>query len=87
VLDIGRVQARWVGRSLHASLTVAVDGNVSVADAHGIGEAVHHHIIHDLPGVAQVDVHVDPWKAHAQDAHRATAAHPQLPPDDHPHHH
>src|SRR5947207_66445 len=50
VLGIGRVQARWVGRSLNVSLTVAVDGNVSVADAHAIAEAAHHHIIHDLPG-------------------------------------
>jgi len=87
VLGIGRVQARWVGRSLNVSLTVAVDGTMSVADAHAIAEAVHHHIIHDLPGVAQVDVHVDPWEAHAQDAHRATATHPPLPADDHPHHH
>src|SRR5205807_763408 len=74
VAGIGRVQARWVGRSLNVSLTVAVDGNASVADAHAIAEAVHHHIIHDLPGVAQVDVHVDPWESHAQDAHRPTAA-------------
>src|SRR2546423_758833 len=51
VLGIGRVQARWVGRSLHVALTVAVDGNVSVANAHAIAETVHHHIIHDLPGV------------------------------------
>jgi cation diffusion facilitator family transporter len=87
VLGIGRVQARWVGRSLNVSLTVAVDGKLSVADAHAIAEAVHHHMIHDLPGVAQVDVHVDPWEAHAQDAHRATAAHPPVPADDHPHHH
>jgi len=87
VAGVGRVQARWVGRSLYVTLTVAVDGTVSVADAHGVAEAVHHHIIHDLPGVAQVDVHVDPWEAHAQDAHQATAAHPPPPADDHPHHH
>ena len=83
VAGVGRVQARWVGRSLYVTLTVAVDGTVSVADAHGIAEAVHHHIIHDLPGVAQVDVHVDPWEAHAQDAHRATAAHPPVRRDEH----
>jgi cation diffusion facilitator family transporter len=76
VAGIGRIQARWAGRSLYVTLTVAADGNATLADAHTIAEAVHHHIIHELPGVAQVDVHVDPWQAHAEDAHRATAQHP-----------
>ncbi|HLW18481.1 MAG TPA: cation diffusion facilitator family transporter [Actinomycetota bacterium] len=87
VAGVGRIQARWAGRSLYVTLTVAVDGNVPVSDAHGIAEAVHHHIIHDLPGVSQVDVHVDPWEAHAQDAHRATSEHPPIARDEHGHHH
>ena len=82
VAGIGRIQARWAGRSLYVSLTVAADGNATLADAHSIAEAVHHHIIHDLPGVAQVDVHVDPWQAHAEDAHRATAGHPPAGDDE-----
>jgi cation diffusion facilitator family transporter len=87
VAGVGRIQARWTGRSLYVTLTVAVDGNVPVSKAHGIAEAVHHHIIHDLPGVAQVDVHIDPWEAHAQDAHRATSEHPPVDRDEHGHHH
>lgn len=87
VAGLGRIQARWVGRSLYVTLTVAVDGNVPVSEAHGIAEAVHHHIIHDLPGVAQVDVHIDPWEAHARDAHRETSAHPPVARDEHPHDH
>jgi cation diffusion facilitator family transporter len=87
VAGVGRVQARWVGRSLYVTLTVAVDGGIAVSDAHAIAEAVHHHMIHDIPGVAQVDVHVDPWEAHAESAHRATSAHPPTPGEDHGHHH
>jgi len=87
VMDVGRIQARWAGRSLYVSLTVAADGELSLADAHGVAEAVHHHIIHDLPGVAQVDVHVDPWAAHAERAHPSTADHPPVPRDDHGHPH
>jgi cation diffusion facilitator family transporter len=87
VAGVGRVQARWVGRSLYVTLTVAVDGNATVSDAHAVAEAVHHHIIHDLPGVAQVDVHVDPWEAHAQDAHPQTSAHPPVARDEHGRHH
>lgn len=87
VLGLGRVQARWAGRSLYVSLTIAVDGNLPLADAHGVAEAVHHQIIHELPGVAQVDVHIDPWEAHAEQAHHDTAAHPVVPPEHRGHAH
>jgi len=86
---IGRVQARWAGRSLYVTLTVAADGSQSLSDAHAIAEAVEHHIIHDVPGVAQVDVHVDPWEAHGDEAHARTAAHrgEAVVPEDHEHRH
>src|SRR5206468_12762841 len=75
VASIGRVQARWAGRSLYVTLTVAADGNLSLDDAHAVAEAVAHRILHDVPGVAQVDVHVDPWEPHSAEAHARTAAH------------
>jgi cation diffusion facilitator family transporter len=75
VVDVGRIQARWAGRSLYVTLTVAVDPSMPVSKAHDIAEAIHHHILHDVPGVAQVDVHVDPGEAHGGDAHRRTTAH------------
>lgn len=83
VAGVGRIQARWAGRSLYVTLTVAADGNVTLSDAHGVAEAVHHHILHDIPGVAQVDVHIDPWEAHARDAHPRTAGHPSAPREEH----
>lgn len=87
VVSVGRVQARWAGRSLYVSLTVAADGHITLDRAHAIAEDVHHRIIHHVPGVAQVDVHVDPWEAHAADAHPATADHPRTRPDPHQGHH
>lgn len=72
---VGRCQARWAGRSLYVSLTVAVDEHMTVADAHDVAEHLHHEILHDIPGVAQVDVHVDPGEPHGPDAHDHTAAH------------
>jgi cation diffusion facilitator family transporter len=88
--SIGRVQARWAGRSLYVTLTVAADGSQSLSDAHAIAEAVAHRILHEVPGVAQVDVHVDPWEPHGDEAHARTAAHqegrePRALPDDHEH--
>jgi cation diffusion facilitator family transporter len=76
VADCGRIQARWAGRSLYVSLTVAAAGDLSLSEAHDVAEHVHHQIIHEFPGVAQVDVHVDPWEAHAESSHPVTTGHP-----------
>jgi cation diffusion facilitator family transporter len=94
VASIGRVQARWAGRSLYVTLTVAADGNLSLDRAHEVAEAVAHQILHDVPGVAQVDVHVDPWEPHGEGAHARTSAHadgrdhardPAAAPEEHRH--
>ncbi|MBI4730002.1 MAG: cation transporter [Acidobacteria bacterium] len=75
VASVGRCQARWAGRSLYVTLTVAVDGRLPLARAHEVAETVHHRILHELPGVAQVDVHLDPWEAHGDEAHASTRRH------------
>lgn len=87
VAGTGRIQARWAGRSLYVTLTVAADGDLTLNDAHAVAEAVHHQVIHEFPGVAQVDVHVDPWEAHARDAHPRTSDHPRPTDEGHGHHH
>ncbi|MGH2725416.1 MAG: cation diffusion facilitator family transporter [Actinomycetota bacterium] len=75
VAGCGRVQARWAGRSLYVAVTVAAKGDLPLSEAHAVGEAVHHRILHDVDGVAQVDVHVDPWEPHAREAHAGTSDH------------
>lgn len=87
VTATGRVQARWAGRSLYVTLTVAADGALPLRAAHEIAETVHHNLIHEFPGIAQVDVHVDPGAAHEHDAHPSTAHHPIVPPEARGHHH
>jgi cation diffusion facilitator family transporter len=84
VRKCGRVQARWAGRSLYAIVTVAADGSLPLTETHDISERVHHALLHEVDGIAQVDVHVDPWEPHAQEAHEATTRH--VSPDDHDDH-
>ncbi len=86
VVSCGRIQARWAGRSLYVVVTVAVDGELSLAGAHEVGERVHHAILHDVTGVVQVDVHVDPWEPHGYEAHRETDSH-VVTPDEYRHLH
>ncbi len=75
VAGCGRIQARWAGRSLYVSVTVAADGNLPLAQAHSVSERLHHRILHEMDGVSQVDVHVDPWEPHSSEAHARTAGH------------
>lgn len=74
----GRIQARWAGRSLYVSVTVAADGDLALSKAHDITEELHHRILHDVEGVAQVDVHVDPWEPHGAKEHAETGDHDQV---------
>jgi cation diffusion facilitator family transporter len=89
VIDSHDVQARWAGRSLLVNLHVSLDEDLPLHEAHGIGEDVRHAILHDVDGVAQVNVHFDPWAEGSDDAHyhRATAHHFGDGPDggEHPH--
>jgi cation diffusion facilitator family transporter len=75
VIGLGRVQARWAGRSLYVTVTAAADGSLPLSEGHAIAESIHHKILHEVPGVAQVDVHVDPWEPHGADAHAGSDEH------------
>jgi len=82
------VRARWLGRSLHVLVHVTVDPSLPLGEAHALGERVRHRIFHSQPGVAEVDVHLDPagtdeHASHAETLHHVTAARPDH--DDHDH--
>src|SRR6266508_2733847 len=74
------VRARWLGRSLHVLVHVQVDPDLPLGEAHALGERVRHRIFHSQPGVAEVDVHLDPagtdeHASHAETLHHVAAGH------------
>lgn len=73
VVDVHDVRARRVGRSLLIQLHAEVDGALPLRDAHAIAEEIRHALMHELPEVLMVDVHLDP--AGEEDAHAPTAHH------------
>jgi cation diffusion facilitator family transporter len=76
VRDVHALRARWAGRSLLAQLHVVVDGDLTLRQAHDIGEEVRHALVHEFPSLAEVDVHVDPEPEHPDgDPHASTAHH------------
>src|ERR687898_1590086 len=68
-------RARWVGRSLHVLVHAEVDPDLPLRDAHDLGEQARHAIFHALPGVAEVDLHLDPAGVAERDSHGHTLHH------------
>jgi cation diffusion facilitator family transporter len=68
-------RARWVGRSLHVLVHVEVDPDLPLRAAHDLGERARHAIFHAVPGVAEVDLHLDPAGVAEHDSHGETLHH------------
>ena len=49
VLGVGTVRLRWVGHQLWAECEIAVNGDISAVQAHGIAVAAEHDLLHALP--------------------------------------
>ena len=68
-------RARWVGRSLHVMVHAEVDPDLPLRNAHALGEQARHAVFHALPGVAAVDLHLDPAGLDERDSHGETLHH------------
>jgi len=78
------VRARWIGHRLHAEVSVAVPGAASVADGHAIAKEVRHQLLHHVPHLGGVTLHVDPREEAGDRHHRLlTHSHDGLPPHAH----
>jgi divalent metal cation (Fe/Co/Zn/Cd) transporter len=62
-------RARWVGHRLSGELAVTVDQDLTVAEGHATGEAVRHALLHALPHVKDVTVHLNPCGHGGEDPH------------------
>lgn len=69
-------RARWVGHTLHVSLNIEVDPELTIANAHAIAEEVRHRLFHQVEGISEAIIHTDP-ASHSGDAHQLMAHHMQ----------
>ncbi len=80
VEDVTDARARWVGHRLHVDVSVSVRGGLTVAEGHGVAKEVRHQLLHHLPHLGGVTVHVDPHGEGGERHHRITPhAHDGLP--------
>jgi cation diffusion facilitator family transporter len=75
VLGVDHIRVRWLGHELYAALDLTVPATLSIARAHQIAETVHHHLLHEVPRLADVTIHTNPSHAAGDDPHALTAHH------------
>jgi cation diffusion facilitator family transporter len=80
VAAVTEVRARWLGHRLHAELNIAVDPQLTIAQAHAVAAEVRHQLLHHLNYLSLVVIHVDPADQSGEAHHRIHAhAHDGLP--------
>jgi cation diffusion facilitator family transporter len=60
VKSVHDVKARWIGHMIRVDISIAVDENLSVRDGHNIAVKVNHKLIHEIPHLENITIHVDP---------------------------
>jgi cation diffusion facilitator family transporter len=82
--EVSDVRARWVGHRLHVELSVAVPGQLTVEEGHAVASEVRHQLLHHMPHLGGVAVHVDPLGRSGERHHGIGAhAHDGLPTHTH----
>ena len=84
VKEVTEVRARWLGHRLHAELNIAVDPQLTIAQAHAVAGEVRHQLLHHLDYLSLVVIHVDPADQSGEAHHRIERhAHDGLPAHSH----
>lgn len=72
VRDVTDVRLRWSGHRLCAEVNLAVSPELSVAQAHAIAVEARHQLLHHLPYLSNVTIHIDPEDLSGEEHHRIT---------------
>lgn len=76
VASVGDVRLRWIGHRLRAEVTIAVDGELTIRQAHSVTVEAEHALLHAVPRLTAALVHADPIpRAGEPDPHEALAHH------------
>jgi cation diffusion facilitator family transporter len=75
VQDVSSVQVRWIGHTLHAETLIVADPHLELIEAHQVAERARHEMLHAVPKLSSVTVHVDPASQDGSDPHAELAHH------------
>jgi cation diffusion facilitator family transporter len=75
VRDVESLRLRWLGHRLRAETGIVVDHSLGIVDAHAIAVDAHHRLLHRVPRLSDVTVHVSPAAQAGRDHHASLAHH------------
>jgi len=70
VEEVTDLRVRWLGHRLHVEVSITVPGGLSVADGHEIAKEGRQQLLHHLPHLGRVMVHVDPYGQGGEQHHK-----------------
>ena len=74
VRDVEDLRLRWIGHRIRAETGIIVDATLDIVAAHAIANEARHRLLHDVPKLDDVTVHVNP-SSEGHDHHSLTAHH------------
>ncbi|MEA2641873.1 MAG: hypothetical protein QOF51_3267 [Chloroflexota bacterium] len=77
VQAVSTIQVRWIGHTLHAETLIVADPHLELTAAHAVAEGARHAMLHAVPKLSGVTVHVDPASHGGADPHTELAHHDQ----------
>lgn len=75
VIDVYDISARWIGHRQRAELRIGVNDYITTVEGHHIAEEVQHALMHEIPELVDVTIHVDPFTEGSGHAHHELTAH------------
>jgi cation diffusion facilitator family transporter len=78
VQSVDRLRVRWLGHALEASMAITVDCAMTVTQGHRVSEEVRHRLLHEVPRLDTVVIHVNPCDHDGEDAHALTRHHDRV---------
>jgi divalent metal cation (Fe/Co/Zn/Cd) transporter len=75
VEQVSSVRARWLGHTIVAEVEIVANADLSLTEAHSVAERARHAMLHAVPKLADVRVHVDPSAKAGVDPHGELAHH------------
>ncbi len=70
VSEITDVRLRWIGHCMHAEINLAVSEKLPLGEGHAIAMQVRHQLLHHLPYLSNVTIHIDPDNLSGEQHHR-----------------
>jgi divalent metal cation (Fe/Co/Zn/Cd) transporter len=84
VQEVTDVRARWLGHRLHTEVNITVPSHLTITEGHAIAADLRHQLLHALPHLSLVVIHVDPAEQSGERHHRIEGhSHDGLPAHTH----